>query len=85
MAQTQGSNRGFAAMDQDKQRKIASKGGKAAHEKGTAHEFSSQQAAEAGSKGGKAAHAKGTAHEFSSQEAAAAGRKGGLSSHGGRT
>ncbi len=85
MAQTQGSNRGFAAMDQDKQREIASKGGKAAHEKGTAHEFSSQQAAEAGSKGGKAAHAKGTAHEFSSQEAAAAGRKGGLSSHGGRT
>ena len=64
---------------------VASKGGKAAHEKGTAHEFSSQQAAEAGSKGGKAAHAKGTAHEFSSQEAAAAGRKGGLSSHGGRT
>ena len=85
MAQTQGSNRGFAAMDQDKQREIASKGGKAAHEKGTAHEFSSQQAAEAGSKGGKAAHAKGTAHEFSSQEAAVAGRKGGLSSHGGRT
>ena len=85
MAQTQGSNRGFAAMDEDKQREIASKGGKAAHEKGTAHEFSSQQAAEAGSKGGKAAHAKGTAHEFSSQEAAAAGRKGGLSSHGGRT
>ncbi|HSI94544.1 MAG: KGG domain-containing protein [Methylophilaceae bacterium] len=85
MAQTQGSNRGFAAMDEDKQREIASKGGKAAHEKGTAHEFSSQQAAEAGSKGGKAAHAKGTAHEFSSQEAAAAGRKGGQSSHGGRT
>lgn len=64
MAQTQGSNRGFAAMDEDKQREIASKGGKAAHEKGTAHEFSSQQAAEAGSKGGKAAHAKGTAHDF---------------------
>lgn len=85
MAQTQGSNRGFAAMDEGKQREIASKGGKAAHEKGTAHEFSSQQAAEAGSKGGKAAHAKGTAHEFSSQEAAAAGRKGGQSSHGGRT
>lgn len=85
MAQTQGSNRGFAAMDQAKQREIASKGGKAAHEKGTAHEFSSQQAAEAGSKGGKAAHAKGTAHEFTSQEAAAAGRKGGQSSHGGRT
>ena len=86
MAQTQGSsNRGFAAMDSDKQREIASKGGQAAHAKGTAHEFNSQQAAEAGSKGGKAAHAKGTAHEFSSAEAAAAGRKGGQNSHGGRT
>lgn len=31
--------RGFASMDEDKQREIASKGGKAAHEKGTAHEF----------------------------------------------
>jgi general stress protein YciG len=85
MAQTQGSNRGFAAMDESKQREIASKGGKAAHEKGTAHEFTSEQAALAGSKGGKAAHAKGTAHEFSSQEAAAAGRKGGQSSHSGRS
>ena len=48
------SNRGFAVMDEDKQREIASKGGKAAHEKGTAHEFSSQEAAEAGRKGGRA-------------------------------
>lgn len=39
MAQTQGSNRGFAAMDEGKQREIASKGGKAAHAKGTAHDF----------------------------------------------
>jgi general stress protein YciG len=46
--------RGFASMDEDKQREIASKGGKAAHEKGTAHEFDSQEAAEAGRKGGKA-------------------------------
>lgn len=85
MAQTQGgSNRGFAAMDQEKQREIASKGGKAAHAKGTAHEFDSRTAAEAGSKGGKAAHAKGTAHEFSSKEAAEAGRKGGQNSHGSR-
>lgn len=85
MAQTQGSMRGFAAMDEDKQREIASKGGRAAHEKGTAHEFTPQQAAEAGSKGGKVAHARGTAHEFTSREAAEAGRKGGLSSHGGRS
>ena len=33
------SKRGFASMDAEKQRKIASKGGRAAHEKGTAHEF----------------------------------------------
>jgi general stress protein YciG len=71
------SNRGFASMDEDKQREIASMGGKAAHEKGTAHEFSSEEAREAGSKGGKAAHEKGTAHEFSSEEARKAGRKGG--------
>jgi general stress protein YciG len=86
MAQTQGSsNRGFAAMDEDKQREIASKGGRAAHEKGTAHEFTSQQAAIAGSKGGKVAHARGTAHEFTSREAAEAGRKGGMNSHSGRS
>ncbi len=42
------SNRGFASMDSDKQREIASEGGKAAHEKGTAHEFDSQEAREAG-------------------------------------
>lgn len=48
------SNRGFASMDEDKQREIASKGGKAAHEKGTAHEFSSEEAQEAGRKGGQA-------------------------------
>jgi general stress protein YciG len=71
------SNRGFASMDEDEQREIASKGGKAAHEKGTAHEFSSEEAREAGSKGGKAAHEKGTAHEFDSEEAREAGRKGG--------
>lgn len=46
------SNRGFASMDEQKQREIASKGGKAAHEKGTAHEFTSEEAREAGRKGG---------------------------------
>lgn len=40
--------RGFAGMDEDKQREIASKGGKAAHAKGTAHEFDSRSAREAG-------------------------------------
>lgn len=48
------SNRGFASMDEDKQREIASKGGKAAHESGNAHEFSSEEAREAGKKGGQA-------------------------------
>ena len=48
------SNRGFASMDRGKQREIASKGGKAAHAKGTAHEFDSDEAREAGRKGGQA-------------------------------
>jgi general stress protein YciG len=48
------SNRGFASMDEEKQRQIASRGGKAAHEKGTAHEFTSAEAREAGRKGGEA-------------------------------
>lgn len=47
------SKRGFASMDEDKQREIASKGGKAAHEKGTAHEFTPEEAREAGRKGGE--------------------------------
>ena len=59
--QNQGStsNRGFASMDEDKQREIASQGGKAAHEKGTAHEFSSEEAREAGRKGGQNSHGGG--------------------------
>ncbi len=48
------SKRGFASMDPSKQREIASKGGKAAHAKGTAHEFSSDEARVAGRKGGEA-------------------------------
>ena len=80
MAQDQGSSkRGFASMDEERQREIASMGGKAAHAKGTAHEFNSEEARAAGSKGGKAAHEKGTAHEFDSDEAREAGRKGGQS------
>jgi general stress protein YciG len=69
-------------MDEARQREIASKGGQAAHQKGSAHEFSSEEARSAGSKGGKAAHEKGSAHEFSSEEARVAGRQGGeASSH----
>jgi general stress protein YciG len=51
-------DRGFASMDRTKQREIARKGGKAAHLKGTAHEWSSEEAREAGRKGGMASHRK---------------------------
>ncbi|HEY6478346.1 MAG TPA: KGG domain-containing protein [Polyangia bacterium] len=44
--------RGFAGMDRERQRQISSQGGKAAHQKGTAHEFDSEEAREAGRKGG---------------------------------
>lgn len=47
------SDRGFASMSPQRQREIASMGGKAAHKKGTAHEWDSHSAAAAGSKGGK--------------------------------
>jgi len=43
-------------MDRNKQREIASKGGRAAHQKGTAHEWTSEEAREAGRKGGVASH-----------------------------
>ena len=49
-------DRGFASMDRAKQKEIASKGGKAAHAKGTAHEWTSEEAREAGRKGGMASH-----------------------------
>jgi general stress protein YciG len=48
------SKRGFASMDAAKQREIASKGGRAAHAKGTAHEFTPDEARVAGRKGGEA-------------------------------
>ncbi len=51
MAETR--NRGFASMDEAKQRAIASKGGKAAHRQGTAHEFTPEEARAAGRKGGE--------------------------------
>lgn len=48
------SNRGFASMHPQKQREIASEGGKASHSSGNAHEFDSNEAREAGRKGGEA-------------------------------
>jgi uncharacterized protein len=70
------SKRGFASMDEDKQREIASKGGHAAHEKGTAHEFTSEEAREAGRKGGEAV-------SQDREHMAEIGSKGGKSSHRG--
>jgi uncharacterized protein len=48
--------RGFASMDPAKQREIARRGGKAAHQKGTAHAWTREEAREAGRKGGMAHH-----------------------------
>jgi uncharacterized protein len=50
------SRRGFAGMDRAAVRALASRGGKAAHEQGTAHEFTSEEARAAGRKGGLASH-----------------------------
>lgn len=55
-APTAKKRRGFAVMDPARVREIASKGGKAAHQAGTAHEFTRDEAREAGRKGGKAPH-----------------------------
>jgi general stress protein YciG len=69
--------RGFAGIDPERRREIASLGGTAAQAAGTAHQFTSEEARAAGAKGGKAAHALGRAHEFTAEEARAAGKKGG--------
>lgn len=61
------STRGFASMSPEKQREIASKGGKAAHAKGTAHQFTSEEARIAGRKGGMAS---GQARAKKGQQAA---------------
>ncbi|MGE6333271.1 KGG domain-containing protein [Stenotrophomonas sp. NPDC077659] len=76
MANTpQGSqNRGFASMDEDKQRAIAAKGGRAAHASGNAHEFSPAEARVAGRKGGQAI-------SRNRQHMAAIGREGGHARH----
>lgn len=54
------SRRGFAAMSPEKQREIASKGGRVAHQKGAAHQWTADEAREAGRKGGSARHARKT-------------------------
>jgi hypothetical protein len=59
-------------MDRGKQRDIASKGGKAAHQKGTAHEWTSEEAREAGRKGGMASHRRKQQGDGSPENAASA-------------
>ena len=68
--------RGFASMDGEVQRRIAREGGRAAHAKGTAHEFTPEEARLAGRKGGEVV-------SQNREHMAAIGRKGGESSHGG--
>ncbi len=63
--------RGFAAMTPEQRREHGSKGGKVAHERGTANRFTSDSASAAG----KIPHEKGTAYRWTSEEARAAGRK----------
>ena len=53
------SNRGFAAMDPEKQKQIAREGGRAAHRLGTAHKWSREEAREAGRKGGQSSRSRG--------------------------
>lgn len=73
-------NRGFASMDPARQREIASQGGKAAHAKGTAHEFTSEEARRAGSM----SHGnRQSASAGSGGPSVAASSKGGRSAQGG--
>jgi general stress protein YciG len=69
--------RGFASMSSEKQREIARKGGRAAHERGTAHEFTTDEARAAGRKGGERVSA-------NRSHMATIGRLGGRSSAGRR-
>ncbi|HET7780522.1 MAG TPA: KGG domain-containing protein [Rudaea sp.] len=66
--------RGFAAMDQKKQREIARRGGLAAQALGTAHRFSPEEARQAGRKGGEAVSG-------NRQHMASIGRRGGVARH----
>ena len=79
------SNRGFASMDPQRQREIASEGGRAAHEKGTAHEFTSEEAREAGRKGGMArsANRRKAMDSGSGSDMHASGSNSGQSAHSG--
>jgi general stress protein YciG len=62
-------DRGFASMDPTKRREIAVKGGKAAHAQGKAHEWTREEAREAGRKGGMASHRRRLGIELTSDQA----------------
>lgn len=66
--QSSKARRGFAAMSPERQRQIASQGGRAAHQQGVAHEWSSKEAKEAGKKGGQASGKKRTANRDEDRE-----------------
>ena len=66
--------RGFARLTPEQRRALGSKGGRTAHERGTANKFTSDIA----SRAGKIPHQKGTAHHWTSEQAREAGRKGGV-------
>ena len=72
------SNRGFAAMSPERQKQIASEGGRAAHKLGVAHEWNSDEARKAGKKGGQIV-------SQNREHMSEIGRRGGQSSGGRRS
>lgn len=82
--QSDTSKRGFASMDPQQQREIASEGGRAAHEKGTAHEFTSEEARRAGSQSHKNdGNRQSASHTTTDQGARQGGKEGSGSKSGG--
>lgn len=78
------SNRGFASMDRERQRQIASKGGESVPASKRSFSKNPELAAEAGRKGGRSVPASSRSFSRDPSLAAEAGRKGGQASHGGR-
>ena len=83
MAERRASNRGFASMDADKQRRIASKGGRSVPNEKRSFSQNRELAAQAGRKGGQSVPDEKRSFSQNPGLAAEAGRKGGQASHGG--
>ena len=81
----EGRGRGFAGMDPERQRQISSQGGKAAHQKGTAHEFDSEEAREAGRKGGMVSGGRRRARDSGSEGSEGGGGESGGGEPGGES